>query len=110
MLGVDKNKKAAEKSGAGLVESAMTAAQEYARKNGFSGGIPISDVKSSLSGSISQMRAGGGAFGAIVAAGQTTQQVKEITFNQYNNSPKALSRLDIYRQTKNQLFAAKGGM
>ena len=26
-----------------------------------------------------------------------------ITFNQYNNSPKALSRLEIYRQTKNQL-------
>lgn len=29
-------------------------------------------------------------------------------FNQTNNSPKALSRLEIYRQTKNQLFAAKG--
>lgn len=26
-----------------------------------------------------------------------------ITFNQYNNSPKALSRIDIYRQTKNQI-------
>lgn len=30
------------------------------------------------------------------------------TFNQYNNSPKALSRLEIYRQTKNQLKLAKG--
>ena len=30
------------------------------------------------------------------------------TFNQYNNSPKALSRLEIYRQTKNQLQFAKG--
>lgn len=30
------------------------------------------------------------------------------TFNQYNNSPKALSRLDIYRQTKNQLAFAGG--
>ena len=30
------------------------------------------------------------------------------TFNQYNNSPKALSRLEIYRQTKNQLNFAKG--
>ena len=31
-----------------------------------------------------------------------------IVFNQYNNSPKALSRLEIYRQTQNQLRAAKG--
>lgn len=29
-------------------------------------------------------------------------------FYQYNTSPKALSRLDIYRQTKNQLAFAKG--
>lgn len=29
-------------------------------------------------------------------------------FNQTNNSPKALSRLEIYRQTKNQLNFAKG--
>lgn len=109
VLGVEQNKKAAEKSGAGLVESAMAAAREYARKNGFSGGIPISEVKNSLSGSISQMRAGGGSFGMAMAAGQEIQTVKEITFNQYNNSPKALSRLDIYRQTKNQLFAGKAG-
>ena len=30
------------------------------------------------------------------------------TFNQYNTSPKALSRLEIYRQTRNQLNFAKG--
>ena len=28
---------------------------------------------------------------------------KSVVFNQYNNSPKPLSRLEIYRQTKNQL-------
>lgn len=33
---------------------------------------------------------------------------KTIIYNQYNNSPKALSRLEIYRQTKNQLSLAKG--
>lgn len=33
---------------------------------------------------------------------------KTLVFNQYNNSPKALSRLEIYRQTKNQLAFAKG--
>lgn len=31
-----------------------------------------------------------------------------ITLNQYNYSPKALSRIDIYRQTKNQLSTLKG--
>jgi len=31
-----------------------------------------------------------------------------ISFTQINNSPKALSRIEIYRQTKNQLSAVKG--
>lgn len=37
------------------------------------------------------------------------QETKEYTFNQYNYSPKALSRIDIYRQTRNQFSQlAKG--
>ena len=32
----------------------------------------------------------------------------QVTFNQYNYSPKALTRLEIYRQTKNQLSMMKG--
>jgi hypothetical protein len=32
------------------------------------------------------------------------------TYNQYNNSPKALSSAEIYRQTKNQLSVAKGAL
>lgn len=107
-LGVEQNEKNAEKAGAGLVASAMSAAREYAQKNGFIDAIGLTDVKNNLYGSISQMRTSGGPFTGTLAAGGTTQQIKEITFNQYNNSPKALSRLDIYRQTKNQLFAAKG--
>jgi tape measure domain-containing protein len=31
-----------------------------------------------------------------------------VTFNQYNSSPKALSNADIYRQTKNQLSQVRG--
>jgi len=34
----------------------------------------------------------------------------ELTFNQYNNSPKALSSAEIYRQTKNQLSVTKGAL
>jgi hypothetical protein len=32
----------------------------------------------------------------------------DVTYNQYNTSPKALSNEEIYRQTKNQLSIAKG--
>ncbi len=40
----------------------------------------------------------------------TAQNIWSPTFNQYNNSPKALSRTEIYRQTKNQFSALKGVM
>lgn len=46
----------------------------------------------------------GGYGSSTVTQNQPVQQV----FNQYNTSPKALSRLEIYRQTKNQLRFAKG--
>ena len=36
-------------------------------------------------------------------AGASTGGGVTYVFNQYNNSPKALSRAEIYRQTKNQL-------
>ena len=42
----------------------------------------------------------------VIAGSNNT--ATNYTFNQYNNSPKALSRLEIYRQTKNQLQFAKG--
>ena len=42
----------------------------------------------------------------VIAGNNNT--ANNYTFNQYNNSPKALSRLEIYRQTKNQLEYAKG--
>lgn len=34
----------------------------------------------------------------------------DTIYNQYNNSPKTLSTAEIYRQTKNQLSSAKGGL
>jgi tape measure domain-containing protein len=33
-----------------------------------------------------------------------------VQFNQYNTSPKALSAIEIYRQTRNQLSVVKGGL
>lgn len=38
----------------------------------------------------------------------TTVPSTGLTFNQYNNSPKALSSAEIYRQTKNQLSQVRG--
>lgn len=37
----------------------------------------------------------------------TQNETQNVIFNQYNNSPKSLSRLDIYRETNNLLFSAK---
>lgn len=41
------------------------------------------------------------------ATGTATGTVNNVTFNQYNTSPKALDRLTIYRDTNSMLFAAK---
>ena len=48
---------------------------------------------------VNNMNAGG-------SAGETVK-TQNVTFNQYNNSPKALDRLSIYRQTNSLLFSAK---
>ena len=55
----------------------------------------IKDMKTSLAGAVSLPKTGLQAAG--VAGGGTT-----YNFYQTNNSPKALSRIDIYRQTRNQ--------
>lgn len=44
------------------------------------------------------------------SAAKRTTVNNNYTFNQTNTSPKALSRLEIYRQTKKQLVFAKGGV
>lgn len=73
---------------------------------GLSEALVPPEVTASLSGSIRRMRQQ--VNGAAQTARETIRETKNIVFNQYNNSPKALSRLDIYRQTKSQLFSAKG--
>ena len=53
--------------------------------------------------SISAASAAAQAQAGIPGAGGTT-----LLFNQYNTSPEALSAIDIYRRTKNQISIAKG--
>ena len=44
------------------------------------------------------------------AISETYNQGTSLVFNQYNNSPKALSEAEIYRQTHNQIEQVKGAM
>ena len=100
--------------GEGVTENekaALTPVQKLTKKmreaaKGLSETLVPPNLKASLSSSVSGIRSTLGGAAASVSGGVT--QTKEIVFNQYNTSPKALSRLDIYRQTKSQLFSAKG--
>ena len=85
--GITQNKDAVEKAMNELV-------------SGVSNGVDfkVSNVK----GRISNTGHANGVDGGKSSTSNT------YTFYQYNNSPKALSRLEIYRQTKNQLNFAKG--
>lgn len=98
--GIEDNEDAALKP----VQSMTTKMRKAAAK--LKESLVPSDVQASLTASVGRLR--NGVTGVARTVAGTVEQVKEITFNQYNTSPKALSRLDIYRQTKNQLFAAKG--
>ena len=67
------------------------------------GGLSMAvDGTASNAGNATQAGAGGNL--ASAGTGQT------VIFNQYNESPKALDRLTIYRDTKSLLFSAKVGL
>lgn len=44
---------------------------------------------------------------AMEKAAVSAEEARKIEFNQYNSSPKPLSRVEIYRQTRNQLSLMK---
>lgn len=67
-------------------------------------GLNLSGVKGSLSGSLSSLKARvAGSNAALATAGS----VNNITFNQYNTSPKAMDSLEVYRNTQKQLRQLK---
>lgn len=70
--------------------------------------VPLDKNKKWIAKTAQDLRGAMKAEGLIGAGAQPAQNVNNYTFNQTNNSPKALSRLEIYRQTKNQLNFAKG--
>lgn len=46
--------------------------------------------------------------GNLIKGNNGTETINNYNFNQTNNSPKSLSRYEIYRQTRNLINAAKG--
>lgn len=81
--GITANTKAATKAMQSMAKDALSVANAE-----LAGGV---NVKVNGSGT------------AAAGASGSTGSVTHNTFNQYNYSPKALSRAEIYRQTKNQL-------
>lgn len=66
----------------------------------------ISTIKSGVASANAGMAdTAGVSVGSFGTASETN--VQNVTFNQYNNSPKALDRLSLYRETNSLLFSAK---
>ena len=61
--------------------------------------LDIMGVKNALQGNVNSMN-GNASSGEIV-------KTQNVTFNQYNTSPKPLDRLSVYRETNSLLFSAK---
>lgn len=66
-------------------------------------GIAVPQLQSQMKATRNAVRTN-----STAAGGGSSQVVNNYNFTQTNNSPKPLSRLEIYRQTKNQLNFAKG--
>lgn len=65
--------------------------------------LNVQGVRGAVNGSLAIMQ--GGACGG--SAMQKGDFIQNVTFNQTNNSPKPLNRLEVYRETNNLLFSAK---
>lgn len=76
--------------------------------NGAEAVVPLDRNKKWIAKTAQDLRGAMEAEGLLRSGAQQATNVTNYTFNQTNNSPRALSRLEIYRQTKNQLNFAKG--
>lgn len=78
--------------------------------------FPQEEITSTLASTATANLAGRVAGSALTksdnnaATSETYNQGASLVFNQYNNSPKALSEAEIYRQTRNQIEQVKGAM
>ena len=104
VVGLEKSEKSVNMAAAKMVRGAIDTVDEMSSDFSVGEMLKLDDIKAGLNTNINGIQ-------RSKSLGSTTAQeqapVKNITFNQYNTSPKALSRLDLYRQTNNQLLAAK---
>lgn len=81
--------------------------------NGAEAVVPLDKNKAWISAVTLDLKRSLASEGLVGANGQISTRKSGDTiynFNQTNNSPKALSRLEIYRQTRNQLAMVNGGV
>ena len=92
-----------------LVKDSITAASKEASKNP----IDVSDfgtsLKSSMAAAAGSLTTPTTGFGGRSQSGNVTGDTV-ITYNQTINAPKAPSRIELYRQTRNLLEYTKGGV
>ena len=92
-----------------LVKDSINAASKEVSKNP----IDVSDfgasLKSSIASAAGSLTTSTGRFGAGSQQGSVTGDTV-ITYNQTINAPKAPSRIELYRQTRNLLEYTKGGV
>lgn len=97
--GIQKNTKTAVNAVRTMVNNVALEGQK------LTDAIPIDEIKTSLSSSVSGLKTHTNS--KIVNDDMQKQNIGDVNFHQTIVSPKPLSRLDIYRQTNNQLFSAK---
>ena len=91
-----------EKDGSLAVKAVKSLGGEIAKESeNLSATMGLDSVRNSISGSLSKIRN----RVSTAAAGMTpaVAGVNNITFNQYNTSPKAMDSLEVYRNTQRQL-------
>lgn len=104
VIGLQKSEKSVNKAAAHMVGGAIDTVKGMSNDLTVGDMFNMGNLKAGLNSNINSIQK---SRMLRSSANQQTATPKNITFNQYNNSPKPLSRLDIYRQTKTQLIGAK---
>lgn len=96
-------------AGAAVGVRKNTKALTSALRNMASEAVEAANLSPYVSGAKAAIGSAVYAGAPAAASGGNVTKVTNNTFNQYNTSPKALSRLEIYRLTNNQFNFAMGG-
>lgn len=104
VVGLQKSEKSVNKAAARMVGGAIDTVKDMSKDLTVGDMFNMGNLKAGLNANIGNIQK---SRLLRLSNNQQIPQSKQITFNQYLSSPKPLSRLDIYRQTKTQLIGAK---